>query len=58
MKLKFPSDAWIKELSRLLNTSVSYERSARAWEGDFIFICEADEAYPETTQMYIVPERI
>jgi putative sterol carrier protein len=53
MKLKFPSDEWIKELSRLLNASESYERSAKDWEGDFLFICEGDEAFPGTAHMYL-----
>jgi putative sterol carrier protein len=45
MALKFPSDEWIKALSRQLNASASYERSAKNWEGDFIFVCEPDAAY-------------
>jgi putative sterol carrier protein len=42
MALKFPSDEWIKALSQQLNDSASYERSAKNWEGDFIFISEPD----------------
>ena len=37
---KFPSDEWIKELSRQLNDSESYEKSAKDWEGDFVFAIE------------------
>jgi putative sterol carrier protein len=44
MALKFPSDEWIKALSQQLNASASYERSAKNWEGDFIFISEPDAA--------------
>ncbi len=53
MIFPFPSDDWIKELSRQLNISESYERSAKDWEGDFLFICEADGAYPQTVRMYL-----
>ena len=42
MPLKFPSDEWIKALGQKLNDSASYERSAKNWEGDFIFISEPD----------------
>jgi putative sterol carrier protein len=53
MALKFPSDEWIKELSRYLNDSESYERSAKDWEGDFVFVCEPDQAYAETAYLYL-----
>jgi len=51
--LRFPSDEWIKELSRHLNESESYERSARNWEGDFVFVVEPDEAYDETAYLFL-----
>ncbi len=44
MAFKFPSDEWIKELSRQLNESETYEKSAKDWEGDFDFVVEPDEA--------------
>jgi putative sterol carrier protein len=53
MALKFPSDEWIKELGRQLNASRSYERSAKNWEGDFIFICEPDAAYDDTAYLFL-----
>ena len=53
MAFKFPSDEWIQEFSRQLNASPEYERSGQVWEGDFLFIIEADEAYPETVYMYL-----
>jgi len=53
MALKFPSDEWIKELSRQLNASEAYEKAARDWEGDFIFIVEPDEAHPETAYLFL-----
>jgi putative sterol carrier protein len=51
--MRFPSDEWIKELSRQLNASEAYERAARDWEGDFIFVIEADETLPETAYLYL-----
>jgi hypothetical protein len=40
MTFKFATDEWIKELSRQLNASEAYEKSASNWEGDFVFIIE------------------
>jgi putative sterol carrier protein len=51
--IKFPSDEWIKTLHRQLNASSSYERSARDWEGDFVFIVEPDEQYPEPAYLFL-----
>lgn len=53
MAFKFPSDEWIKELSEQLNASESYERSAKDWEGNFIFVVEPDDAYDETAYLYL-----
>ncbi len=43
MAFEFPSDEWIKELSRQLNLSEAYEKSAKDWEGDFVFIVEPED---------------
>lgn len=51
--IPFPTDAWIKDLSRRLNESESYERSARDWEGDFVFVVEPDAAYSDTTFLFL-----
>jgi putative sterol carrier protein len=53
MNPKFPSDEWIKKLRELLNSSESYKRSAKDWEGDFIFIVEPDEAYNKTAHFHL-----
>ena len=53
MTIKFPSDAWIKALSAHLNTSTSYEQSARNWEGDFTFIIEGDDGYTGTAYLFL-----
>ncbi len=47
MTARFPSDEWIKELSRRLNASEAYEKSAKDWEGDFIFVIEPDDGQEE-----------
>jgi putative sterol carrier protein len=51
--LRFPSDEWIKELSRQLNDSETYEKSAKDWEGDFVFVVEPDAAYDGTAYLYL-----
>ena len=53
MALKFPSDEWIKALSQQLNTSASYERSAKNWEGDFIFISEPDATRDDEAYLFL-----
>lgn len=53
MAIRFPSDEWIKALSEKLNASEAYERSAKDWEGDFIFIVEPDETYPDTAYLFL-----
>jgi putative sterol carrier protein len=53
MAVKFPSEAWIKELEVRLNTSESYALAAATWEGDQIFVIQADDIHPDTTYFYI-----
>jgi putative sterol carrier protein len=53
MAQKFPSDEWIKALSDQLNTSESYEKSAKDWEGDFVFVVEPDDAYDGTAFLFL-----
>ncbi|MFO8035083.1 MAG: SCP2 sterol-binding domain-containing protein [Anaerolineales bacterium] len=53
MAYKFPSDAWIKELKDRLNQSESYKRSAKDWEGDFIFVIEPDEDYDQEAYFFL-----
>ena len=53
MTIDFPSDAWIKALSAHLNESQSYEQSAKNWEGDFLFVVEADAAYAGIAYLYL-----
>jgi len=53
MAIKFISDEWIKELSRQLNASKDYERSAKDWEGDFVFVIEPDESHPNHAYFFL-----
>jgi putative sterol carrier protein len=53
MSLRFPSEEWIEELSNQLNRSASYERSAKDWEGDFVFVVEPDDGYDSTVYLYL-----
>lgn len=53
MSYKFPSQEWINEVRDLLNASDSYQRSAKDWEGDFIFVVEPDEVYSETAYLHL-----
>jgi len=53
MASPFPSDAWIKELMVALNGSESYARSAKDWEGDFVFVVEPDAAYAERAELFL-----
>ncbi|MGQ9686930.1 MAG: SCP2 sterol-binding domain-containing protein [Thiobacillaceae bacterium] len=50
---RFPSAAWIEELAVQLNASESYEKSARDWEGDFLFVVEPDASYPSTAYFFL-----
>jgi putative sterol carrier protein len=53
MALKFPSDEWIKALGQQLNASPSYERSAKNWEGDFIFVSEPDATHDSEAYLFL-----
>jgi len=53
MGLKFPSDEWAKEYASQLNASEAYERSAKDWEGDFVFTVEADDTLAETAYLFV-----
>lgn len=53
MAFKFPSDEWVKEFASQINGSKAYEESGKDWEGDWIFIVEADDAFPNTVYFFI-----
>ncbi len=41
-KVIFPTQEWVEKFVEIVNSNVEYERSAKDWEGDFLFIIEAD----------------
>lgn len=53
MAIPFPSDAWIKALSARLNDSASYEQSAKNWEGDIVFVVEADGHLDQNVYLFL-----
>ena len=52
-KIKFGTDAWVKELQSQLNASPAYEESAKTWEGDFYFLVEPDGTVTEPVYIYL-----
>ena len=53
MGIRFPSDEWINGLKDQLNASEAYERSAKDWEGDFVFVVEPDDAFASTAYLFL-----
>lgn len=53
MAIEFATDAWIKAVRDEVNRSEAYQRAAKTWEGDFYFVLEAGEGYPQERYMYI-----
>ena len=53
MSHQFPTDEWNNTLREKLNSSESYQRSAKDWEGDFIFVVEPDEVFTETAYLHL-----
>lgn len=53
MPIPFPSDMWIKALQDVLNTDEEYARIAHNWEGDLMFVVEAEGTQARTMFMYM-----
>jgi putative sterol carrier protein len=53
MAIKFPSDEWIKELCKRLNSSEAYAQAAATWEGDNIYVVLPDDSFADTAYVYI-----
>ncbi len=51
--VKFPSDEWAKAYMAALNENRAYEDAASDWEGDFLFVLDADDRLKERTAIYI-----
>ena len=53
MTLPFPSSEWLQALMQDINKSLSYQESAKSWEGDFYFIIEPGASLPEQAVLYM-----
>lgn len=51
--IKFATDEWAKAFMESINGSEPYAQAAKTWEGDFYFVVDAGEQYPEPVYMYI-----
>lgn len=51
--VKFPSQEWIEQFKEKLNQNAAYEDAAKTWEGDFIFLVEAEGALPSSVALYM-----
>ena len=50
---KFPSDEWIKIFKDELNRNVAYEKAAKDWEGDFLFVILPDDEFENEVKYYV-----
>lgn len=53
MAYKFPSAEWLQAFEEKLNSDEKYARVARNWEGDILFVIEADRQLATQVQMYL-----
>jgi putative sterol carrier protein len=56
----FPSEEWIEEYQVRLNASEEYAEKGEGWgvgfNGDFLYVVEADDRLPETRYFYVALE--
>ncbi|WP_254823713.1 SCP2 sterol-binding domain-containing protein [Haloglomus halophilum] len=56
-ELDFPSEEWMKEYKERVNASESYAETGAGWgvdfNGDFLYVIEADDRLPETRYFFI-----
>ncbi len=55
MAYKFPSKEWIEAYKDALNGEIgkAWQEAAKTWEGDFLFVVDADGALQKTNIFYI-----
>jgi putative sterol carrier protein len=51
--IEFATDEWAKALMEKINESEAYAQAAKTWEGDFYFILETDDHFPEPVYIYM-----
>ncbi len=49
----FPSKDWVASFIEEINRNKKYEDAAKDWEGDFNFVVEKDQKFPETVYIYL-----
>jgi len=53
LMVKFPSDEWIHVFKDELNRNANYEKTAKDWEGDFLFVILPDEELKNEFKYYV-----
>ncbi len=53
MAIPFPTDAWIKEAMVKVNASEAYQKAAKVWEGDLVFIVTAVPDERQVAYLYM-----
>ena len=51
--VKFTSDEWIQIFKDELNRNVNYEKAAKDWEGDFLFVILPDSEWKTEVKYYV-----
>lgn len=53
-KVTFPTQEWVEKFVEKVNSNVEYEKAAKDWEGDFLFLIEPDGtgSLTETVSIY------
>ncbi|WP_276258668.1 SCP2 sterol-binding domain-containing protein [Haloglomus litoreum] len=56
-EIDFPSEEWFEEYGRRVNESEAYSENGAGWgvdfNGDFLYVYEADDRLPETRQFFV-----
>jgi putative sterol carrier protein len=53
MAIPFPTDAWVKAAMAKVNGSDAYQKAAKNWEGDLVFIVTAVPDERQTVYLYM-----
>lgn len=53
MAIPFPTDEWIKAAMEKVNASEAYQKAAKNWEGDLVFVVTAVPDERQTVYLYM-----
>jgi putative sterol carrier protein len=53
MAIPFPTDEWIKAAMEKVNASEAYQKAAKVWEGDLVFVVTAVPDERQTVYLYM-----